>query len=101
MKIAYRSIEGIGRNKFPIIGEVIIAIKLTTEHMLRSNQFIIIPDEKIEYDVIIGIEHLLPDPCAKELVGHRGNKVQRVAVDVRGTKLAINLHLSGKYHGSS
>ncbi|RXG61677.1 hypothetical protein Avbf_18153 [Armadillidium vulgare] len=53
--------------------EVIIAFKLATDYMLRSNRFIIIPDEVTEYDVVIGYdvlkrEHLLPDPCAKELV---------------------------------
>ncbi|RXG57064.1 hypothetical protein Avbf_18805, partial [Armadillidium vulgare] len=88
MSTAYRSVEGIGRNKFPVMGEVIIAFKLATDYMLRSNRFIIIPDEVTEYDVVIGYdvlkrEHLLPDPCAKELVVRRGNKVQTVAVDMR------------------
>ncbi|KAL7632381.1 UNVERIFIED_CONTAM: hypothetical protein RMT77_017307 [Armadillidium vulgare] len=88
MSTAYRSVEGIGKSKFPVIGEAGISLRLSDKYTLRYSRFIIIPDEITEYDIVIGYdilkkEHLLPDPFSKELVIRRGNKVQTVAIDLR------------------
>ena len=92
MSTAYRSVEGIGKVKFPVIGEVIIALKLSANYTLRSSRYIIVPDEVVEYDLVLGYdilkrEHLLPDLYERELVLRRGNHVQTVAVDRRIKKL--------------
>src|SRR5215469_4849151 len=108
---SYKSVEGIGRVRFPVIGEVTLSLSLpssSSKYMLKSSKFIVIPDGVSDYDMVIGYdllkkEHLLPDSSEGELIYRNGKMVRTIATDVRKNAdtpcqcvLSENINVSAK-----